>query len=126
MTTSLPRDEIVCTQCRAHGARDRCWNCGRNKIADREHAVEAALSTEIAALARQFVATLTEGLEDPESLYQRVIDFADQADSLGTHLLDSSEQPLHAPTLIKLVREQTPENLHHLIGAPVRDWGDDL
>ncbi|WP_067475075.1 hypothetical protein [Nocardia amamiensis] len=125
MTTS--RDEIVCTRCRAHGARDRCWNCGRNKLTDLKNTTEAALGAEIAALARQFIVTLTDGLEDPESLYQRVIDLADQADTLGTHLLDSSEQPLHAPTLIKLVRAQTPENLHHLIGAPVhRDWGDDL
>ncbi|MGV9336640.1 hypothetical protein [Nocardia sp. NPDC003726] len=105
MTISLPHDEIT---------------------GDEEHATEVALGTEIAALTRQFITTLTDGLEDPESLYQRVIDLADQADALGTHLLDSSEQPLHAPTLVRLVRTQIPENLHHLIGAPVRNGGDDL
>ncbi|MGY5210020.1 hypothetical protein [Nocardia gipuzkoensis] len=105
MTIPLPRAEIA---------------------GDEEHTTEVALGAEIAALARQFIATLTDGLEDPESLYQRVIDLADQAETLGTHLLDSSEQPLNARTLSKLVRAQTPENLHHLIGAPVYpDWGDE-
>ncbi|MGW4774212.1 hypothetical protein ACWEO2_39990 [Nocardia sp. NPDC004278] len=87
---------------------------------------EAALGTEIAAVARRAADMLT-GLEDPESLYQLVIDLADHADRLGTALLDSGEHPLNAAALVDSVRTQTPENLHHLLGAPIhRDWGDDL
>lgn len=33
MTTQRFTDDTVCTKCRAHGAPDKCWNCGTRKPA---------------------------------------------------------------------------------------------
>ncbi|MGX1779166.1 hypothetical protein ACWIGW_44160 [Nocardia brasiliensis] len=84
---------------------------------------ETVISTQFAATTTKFLAALA-ALEDPDTLFHAVSELADQAYELGTSLLESGERPLDPVQLIRQVRDQTPENLHHLLGAPAAEWGD--
>ncbi|MEV6281031.1 hypothetical protein [Nocardia sp. NPDC051832] len=83
----------------------------------------AAVSGQFAATTTRFLATLA-ALEDPETLLERVNEFADQAYELGSSLIESGDHPLDRVQLCAQIRAQIPENLHHLLPAPPADEWD--